>query len=135
VDGRFCPAKAKAAHRLRLRAATGKVYLASPWAHTAFSVVQENREAPKGEIVATIADRISRSKGTARALYYEDDRLQALARGKAIADKYELRINDPVWNEHLVYALGLGYLVPVLEGGTLDIHFYPAGDRGITKKP
>jgi hypothetical protein len=104
-------------------------------AHTAFSVVQENQGASKGEIVATIADKIGRSEGTARTLYYEDDRLQALTRGKVIADKYELHINDPVWNEHLVYALGLGYLVPVLEeGGNLDIHFYPAGGCGINRK-
>jgi hypothetical protein len=96
-------------------------------AYTAFSVIQENRGAGAGDIVATIADKICRSEGTARALYYDDDRVQALTRGKAIADKYGLHIKDPVWNEHLIYALGLGYLVPVLKSGTLDILFYPVG--------
>jgi hypothetical protein len=104
-------------------------------AHTAFSVVQEKQGVRKGEIVATIANKIGRSEGTARALYYDDDRFQALTRGKAIADKYGLRIKDPVWNEHLIYALGLGVLVPVMELGTLDILFYPPGGRGIFEKP
>ena len=37
-------------------------------AHTAFSVVQENQGASKGEIVATIADKIGRSEGTAQTI-------------------------------------------------------------------
>jgi hypothetical protein len=102
-------------------------------AHTAFSVMQEHH-ASAGDMVATIADKIGRSYGTARALYYDDDYLQKLTRGKALAEKYGLRIQNPVWNEYLIYALGFGYLVPVLESGTLDILFYPAGGCGILEK-
>jgi hypothetical protein len=86
-------------------------------------------------MVASIADKIGRSYGTARALYYDDDCLQILNRGNALAEEYGLRIENPVWNEYLIYALGLGYLVPVLESGTLDILFYPVGGCGVIEKP
>jgi hypothetical protein len=103
-------------------------------AHTAFSVVQEHH-ASKGDLVASIADKIGRSYGTARALYYDDDYLQILTRGKALAAEYGLRIQNPVWNEYLIYALGLGYLVPIRESGTLEILFCPVGGCGIIEKP
>jgi hypothetical protein len=59
-----------------------------------------------------------------------------LRRGKAIADKFGLHMKDPMWNDHLIYALGFGSLVPVLESGTLRIFFLPVEKScGIIKEP
>ena len=47
-----------------------------------------------------------------------------LRRGKAIAKKFGLHMKDPMsMIYHLIYALGFGSLVPVLESGTLRILF------------
>ena len=121
----------------------GKPLRSNSGGHTAFSVMQEHH-ASKGDMVATIANKIGRSYGTARALYYDDDYLQILTRGKALAKEYGLRIQNPVWNEYLIYALGLGYLVPVLEAGSLRYsllsgrrlrHRRKALTRTVSKKP
>ena len=78
--------------------------------YTAFLVAQEHRGAGAGDKVAAIADKICKSEGTA-VLSTTATLIEMWLRGKAIADKYGLHIKDPLWNEHLIHALGVGYLV------------------------
>jgi hypothetical protein len=102
---------------------------------TVFEMAQEHRGAGVEVMFAATANKIRKSEGTARALYYGDG-VKILRRGKAIADKFGLHMKDPIWNDHLIYALGFGSLVPVLESGTLRIFFFPIEKScGIIKEP
>jgi hypothetical protein len=100
---------------------------------TAFETAQEHQGAGVETLFTAIADKIHKSEGTARALYY-GDRVKIFVRGKNIADKFGLHMKHPEWNAHLHYALGFGSLVPVLVSGTLRIYFYPLeGSCGVVE--
>jgi hypothetical protein len=96
----------------------------------AFETAKELQDAGVETLFTAIADKIRKSEGTARALYY-DDRVKIFRRGKSIADKFGLHMKHPEWDAHLHYALGFGSLAPVLDSaGTLRIYFYPIESAG-----